>query len=119
MEIVEVQKLLARFAEDRDWGQFHNPKNLVMALSGEVGELAEIFQWLTADESAAITLRPEGRRRVDEELADVFLYLVRLADVLDVDLFDAAVRKIELNARKYPVEKSRGSAAKYTDLEGN
>lgn len=119
MEIVEIQRLMARFADDRDWGQFHSPKNLVMALSGEVGELTEIFQWLTPEASAAITSDPEGRRRVEEELADVFLYLARLADVLGVDLFDAAVRKVELNGENYPVEKSRGSAAKYTDLEGN
>lgn len=119
MDIAEIQKLMAAFAEDRDWGQFHNPKNLVMALSGEVGELTEIFQWLTADESAVVTERPEQRRRVEEEMADVLLYLARLADVLQIDLFDAAVRKVELNGQKYPVEKSKGHATKYTDLEGN
>lgn len=119
MDIAEIQKLMASFAEDRDWGQFHNPKNLVMALSGEVGELTEIFQWLTADESAAVTELPEQRRRVEEEMADVLLYLARLADVLQIDLLDAAVRKVELNGRNYPVDKSKGHATKYTDLEGN
>ena len=101
---------LAEFARERDWDQFHAPKNLVMALAGEVGELIEHFQWLTDAESRALT--PEVRDAVSLEMADVLLYLVRLADKLDIDLTAAAVRKIELNARKYPSDRYRGSARK-------
>ena len=102
---------LAEFARDRDWDQFHSPKNLAMALAGEVGELLEHFQWLTEEQSRA--LPPEGRDAVALEMADVLLYLVRLADKLDVDLAAAADRKIGLNAAKYPVEEFKGSPRKY------
>jgi len=101
---------------ERDWEQFHNPKNLVMALAGEVGELTEIFQWLTSEESAA-AMRDEGRAgEIRDELADVFAYLIRLADVLNVDLERAFTEKMVKNARKYPVETARSKAAKYTKL---
>ena len=105
---------LRRFAAERDWEQFHDPKNLAMALSVEAGELMEHFQWLTAAESAA--LPPERREAVALELADVLLYLVRLADRLDVDLLAAATRKIVLNAEKYPVERARGTSRKYNEI---
>lgn len=104
---------LAEFARERDWDQFHAPKNLAMALAGEVGELLEHFQWLSEQQSA--NLAPEVRDAVALEMADVLLYLVRLADKLDIDLGAAALRKIELNARKYPVDQFRGSARKYDD----
>lgn len=100
-----------RFAAERDWDQFHTPKNLAAALAVEAAELLEPFQWLTAEESARLT--PEQLAAVQEEMADVLLYLVRLADKLDVDLIAAARDKILRNALKYPVERSKGSARKY------
>src|SRR5688572_33483026 len=105
---------LDRFAAERDWNQFHNPKNLAMAVAGEVGELIEHFQWLTPEQSANL---PEAtREEVALEAADVLLFLVRLCDKLGIDLGAAAERKLELNAEKYPVEKSRGRATKYDKL---
>lgn len=101
-----------RFAEARDWGQFHTPKNLAMALSVEAAELLECFQWLTPEQSARLAAK--DRRAVEEEMADVLLYLLRLADVLDVDLPRAAQRKLAVNARKYPVALARGNARKYS-----
>ncbi len=105
---------LRRFAAERDWDQFHNPKNLVMALSVEVAELMEHFQWLKPEEVAGLPTKSQALVR--EELADVLLYLVRLADKLDVELIAAAYEKIEKNAQKYPVNKSHGSMRKYTEL---
>lgn len=104
---------LRAFAEARAWDVFHTPKNLAMALTGEAGELAAEFQWLTEAESRA--LDPERRERVAQEAADVLLYLVRLADKLQLDLLEAAERKMELNARRYPAEQVRGSARKYNE----
>jgi NTP pyrophosphatase (non-canonical NTP hydrolase) len=106
----ELKERLREFARERDWEQFHSPKNLAMALIVEAAELVEHFQWLTEAQSQA--LDPEKREQVAQELADVFLYLVRLADRLDIDLMDAAQRKIVLNAQKYPADKVRGSAKK-------
>lgn len=105
---------LAAFAAERDWDQFHNPKNLAMALSSEVGELLEHFQWLTFD--AATNLPPSTHDEVALECADVLLFLVRLADRLNIDLAAAAEKKLALNALKYPVEKSRGKSTKYDKL---
>ena len=105
---------LARFVRERDWDQFHNPKNLAMALTAEAGELLEHFQWLS--EAQADTLDSAQRAEVAMELADILMYLLRLADRLQVDLLDAAAAKLELNRRKYPVEKARGRATKYDKL---
>jgi NTP pyrophosphatase (non-canonical NTP hydrolase) len=110
-----LQLRLAAFAAARDWEQFHSPKNLAMALSVEVAELVEEFQWLSESESKA--LDAERRERVRLELADVFIYLLRLADRLDVDLVRAADDKIALNERKYPAERVRGDARKYTEYD--
>ena len=112
--LVDLRNELRRFAADRDWDQFHTPKNLAIALSVEAAELLEHFQWVSDAESAA--LAPEARAKIREELADVLLYLVRLADKLDVELTTAAADKIQINAIKYPVEKCRGSHKKYTEL---
>jgi NTP pyrophosphatase (non-canonical NTP hydrolase) len=109
--LAELAARLAEFARERDWDQFHAPKNLAMALAGEVGELLEHFQWLSEQQSA--NLPAETKEAVALEMADVLLYLVRLADKLEVDLGAAALNKIELNARKYPVEQFRGSSRKY------
>ncbi len=108
----QLQERVRRFAEERDWGQFHTPKNLTMALAGEIGELIEHFQWLTPGESAQVMADSATGRAIEDELADVLIYLVRLADVLGVDLLDAAGRKLVRNADRYPVERARGSAAK-------
>jgi NTP pyrophosphatase (non-canonical NTP hydrolase) len=102
------------FAAERDWDQFHNPKNLAMAVAAEVGELVEHFQWLTLEQAA--NLPRETRDEVALEAADVFLFLLRFCDKLDIDLAAAAERKLELNAKKYPVQKARGRATKYNKL---
>jgi len=109
-----LRQRLAEFAAERDWDQFHSPKNLAMALAAEVGELLEHLQWLSEAQSKALT--EERRAEISLELADIQLYLVRLADKLGVDLVAAAHRKIGINARKYPVDKARGHARKYTEL---
>jgi dCTP diphosphatase len=112
--LVALRDALRRFAAERDWDGFHSPKNLAAALSVEAAELLEHFQWLSEADSR--TLPPEARQKVAEEMADVLLYLVRLADKLDVDLAVAAVAKIAQNAQKYPVAKSRGNSRKYDQL---
>jgi NTP pyrophosphatase (non-canonical NTP hydrolase) len=107
----ELTQALRSFAAERDWEQFHSPKNLAMALAVEASELMEHFQWLREDASRDL---PEStRREVEEEMADVLLYLLRMADVLDVDLVAAAVAKMEKNGAKYPAHKVRGRADKY------
>jgi NTP pyrophosphatase (non-canonical NTP hydrolase) len=110
-----LQQRLAEFAAARDWQQFHSPKNLSMALSVEAAELVEEFQWLTEEQSRQ--LDSERRERVRLELADVFIYLLRIADTLGVDLLRAADDKIALNEKKYPAERVRGDARKYTDYD--
>ena len=112
--LTELRDAMRRFAAERAWERFHTPKNLAMALSGEAGELIEHFQWLTAEESAS--LPAPVREEVALELADVLLYLVRLGDVLGIDLAEAARRKIAINAQRYPVERVRGRAVKYDRL---
>ena len=112
--IAALQGELRRFADERDWNQFHSPKNLAMALIAEAGELVEHFQWLSQEESHSI--KPNKLAAVASEMADVFIYLARLADVLDVDLLAAASQKIEENQEKYPESLARGRADKYTDL---
>lgn len=108
-----LAKDLERFAAERDWGRFHSPKNLAMALVAEAGELLSEFQWLSPEESAA----PDDarRERIESELADVLIYLVRLSDRLGVDLVAAAWRKLEDNRRRYPAERVRGDARKYDE----
>ncbi|WP_111656892.1 nucleotide pyrophosphohydrolase [Isoalcanivorax indicus] len=112
-DIDEIKEKLSQFALARDWDQFHSPKNLSMALAGEVGELLELFQWLTEEQSNNLTR--EQRKAVEEEVADVFLYLLRLADRLGVDLLEVAKNKIIINENKYPVDKVKGSSKKYTE----
>jgi dCTP diphosphatase len=109
-----LRRQLAEFVAQRDWDQFHNPKNLAMALSGEAGELLEHFQWLTPEQ--ALSLPAATRDEVALECADVLLYLLRICDKLDIDLAAAAEKKLALNAEKYPVEKSRGRMTKYNKL---
>jgi NTP pyrophosphatase (non-canonical NTP hydrolase) len=111
----DLKERLREFAKDRDWDQFHSPKNLSMALMVEAAELMEHFQWLTQEQSN--NLSPETLAEVEHELADILIYLTRIAGKLDVDLFAAALRKMDLNERKYPAETVRGSAKKYTEYE--
>lgn len=108
--IEELARRLRDFADERDWEQFHTPKNLAMALGGEAGELLAELQWLTPEETRE--LHGEAKARVADEMADVLHYLVRLADVMDVDLLAASAAKIERNAVRYPAEAHRGSARK-------
>lgn len=112
--IEDLRDRLRQFASDREWDQFHSPKNLAIALSVEAAELLEHFQWLTAEQSESLS--PEAHAAVRKEMADVLLYLIRLADKLDIGLIDAAREKLLENAQKYPVEKARGSSRKYTEL---
>jgi NTP pyrophosphatase (non-canonical NTP hydrolase) len=109
-----LARQLQQFADARDWGPFHSPKNLASALIVEAGELLEHFQWLTEDQSRQ--LAPDKRQAVAHEMADVLLYLVQLSTVLGIDLMDAAQAKLALNAQKYPVEQARGHSRKYDEL---
>ncbi len=115
MDIEDLRREVAQFAKDRDWDQFHSVRNLVLAMIGEVGEVAEILQW-TDDDKVTELLNDGGRERLAEELADVLLYLVRIADRSGVDLGQAVRDKLNSNAKKYPEDKVRGSAKKYTEL---
>lgn len=103
------------FAHERDWDRFHSPKNLSMALIAEAAELLEHFQWATEEQSCAPD--PAKLQAVKHEIADVFIYLIRLSDRLDIDLLSAAREKLELNKEKYPADKVRGDARKYSDYE--
>ena len=103
------------FARERDWDQFHSPKNLSMALIAEAAELLEHFQWTTEEQSYA--LDPAKFQAVKHEIADVFIYLVRLSDRLEIDLLAAAREKLELNKKKYPADRVRGDARKYSEYE--
>ncbi len=114
MSLKELRGALQRFASERDWDQFHSPKNLAIALSVEAAELLEHFQWMPEAESKVLS--PDQQAKVREEIADVLLYLIRLADKLNIDLLAAASDKIRVNAAKYPVDKARGSSKKYTEL---
>jgi NTP pyrophosphatase (non-canonical NTP hydrolase) len=105
---------LRSFASARDWDQFHSPKNLAMALAVEAAELVEPFQWLTEEQSR--NLAPDIRHAAREEIADVLLYLIRISDQLGIDPIAAAQEKMIANEKKYPVDKARGTAKKYTEL---
>jgi NTP pyrophosphatase (non-canonical NTP hydrolase) len=111
----ELGSKVRRFAEERDWAQFHSPKNLSMALAVECAELMEHFQWLTESQSRRLSARRLSE--VEKELADIQIYLIRLSQSLRVNLIAASKRKLVENAKKYPVNKARGSAKKYTELK--
>lgn len=114
----DIQKLTERlreFASDRDWEQFHSPKNLAMALSVEVAEIVEHFQWLTEQQSRELDAAKMAQ--VKQELADAFIYLVRLSDQLKIDLFEAADQKLAINESRYPADQVRGSAKKYSEYD--
>ncbi len=113
-ELIKWRDYLRDFAKERDWEQFHNPKNLAMALTVEAGELMELFQWLSLEQAA----NPDAKlkERAAEELSDVILYSIRMADKLGIDLEQAIGSKSKMNEEKYPVEKAKGIAKKYTEL---
>ncbi len=113
-DIDQLRGQLRQFAAERDWDQFHSPKNLAMALSVEAAELLEIFQWLDDAQSARLT--PPAMAAASDEIADVLLYLVRLSDKLGIDPIASAQRKLVANAAKYPADKARGTSKKYTEL---
>jgi dCTP diphosphatase len=109
----DLRSTIDAFIRERDWEQFHSPKNLAMALSVEVAEVIEHFQWLTEEQST--NLPPEKLAEIREEIGDVMIYLVELADKLGIDPVDAAKAKVEINTKKYPVDLVRGKASKYTE----
>lgn len=111
----ELKNNLRLFALERDWDQFHSPKNLSMALVAEVAELLEHFQWLTEEQSRNLT--PEKIAEIELEIADIQIYLVRLADKLKIDVMAAVEKKLAINAEKYPPEKVRGSSKKYSEYK--
>jgi dCTP diphosphatase len=111
----DLRQRINRFVEERDWSQYHSPKNLAMAMIVEAGEVVEHFQWMT--ESDSCHLDAATKEKVGHELADTFVYLLRIAEVCGIDLLQATNAKIDLNAKKYPVEKCKGSNAKYTEYQ--
>jgi NTP pyrophosphatase (non-canonical NTP hydrolase) len=115
--INDLKLLLRGFADNRDWNQFHTPRNLVLALAGEVGELAATLQWVSDCEVSEWLKSPENRSQFEAELADVLSYLLRLADQTDVDLGKALRAKLLVNELRYPEDRSHGSSGKYTDYE--
>lgn len=112
IDLNAVSVAVHAFASERDWEQYHNPKNLAMALAGEAGELLEIFQWLTPEESTSVANSRQEQSRVAQELADILIHAIRIADVLGIDLADAIEEKMESNAARYPVEEVKGQALK-------
>jgi len=114
--VAELRERLRAFVHERDWEQFHAPKNLSMALAAEAGELMEHFLWATPEASSEIAQRPEKRAKIAEELADVVIYALEFANVTGLDVAAAIEAKMTANAKKYPVEKARGRSEKYTEL---
>ncbi|GAB2221725.1 hypothetical protein Droror1_Dr00012911 [Drosera rotundifolia] len=115
----ELKMKMAEFARERDWDKFHSPRNLLLAMIGEVGELSEIFQWKGEVPRGLPDWKEEEKQHLGEELSDVLLYLVRLSDICGVDLGKAALRKMELNAIKYPVHLSKGSSKKLSHINNS
>ncbi|HEU5081615.1 MAG TPA: nucleotide pyrophosphohydrolase [Opitutaceae bacterium] len=111
-----LKNRILAFAQERDWEQFHSPKNLSMALAAEAGELMEHFLWASPADSKEITLNSPKRQRIEEELADVIIYALEFANVARVDVTAAIEKKMAANAAKYPVEKAKGRSDKYTEL---
>lgn len=115
IDLTKVLETINKFSKERDWDQFHSVKNLTMALSVESSELVEIYQWISEAESNDLS-NTKVLTRAEEEVADIFIYLLRITDKLNINLETAVFKKMELNALKYPVEQSRGNSKKYDDL---
>lgn len=111
-DFVALTQEIRQFVDDRDWAQFHDPKSVFIALTGEIGEVAELLQWLPADQAVTRLSAPDLRGQLADELADVLIYLLRLADVTDVDLLRSARRKLRKNAERYPADLARGDSSK-------
>jgi dCTP diphosphatase len=116
VRVAELKERVLAFARERDWEQFHSPKNLSMALAAEAGELLENFLWVSTDDSRATARDPKRREAIEHEIADIVIYALQFANQTGIDLASAIEAKMAHNARKYPVEKSRGRSAKYTEL---
>ena len=114
--VAQLKERVLAFARERDWEQFHAPKNLSMALAAEAAELMEHFLWASPEESRKVASDPAKRAKIAEELADIVIYSLEFANATGLDLSAAIAQKMEANARKYPVEKARGRSAKYTEL---
>ena len=112
-ELITLRNSLRKFSEERDWNQFHSPKNLSMALIVEAAELVEHFQWVTEKQSQSLSV--DKRQAIEEEIADILIYLIRISDKLDIDLIKAANKKIEKNKLKYPADQVKGNSKKYTE----
>jgi NTP pyrophosphatase (non-canonical NTP hydrolase) len=113
-DLISIQRKILEFRNERDWAQFHDPKNLAEALSIEAGELLENFLWKTTEQSRKLSI--QELKNVKEEIADIFIFLTYLCDEYKIDLPDEIMKKVEINEAKYPVDKAKGSAKKYTDL---
>ncbi len=112
--IQELKDTLSKFVKERDWEQFHSPKNLTMSIAIEAAELMEKFQWLDVEQSKNEIIK--NKKEIEEEIADITAYILSLCNLYNIDLSDAIIHKMELNAKKYPVEKSKGKADKYTKI---
>lgn len=113
----EIKEVLREFVEEREWEQFHSPKNIAMALSVEAAELMEPFMWMSGEDS--FNVPPEKMEDIRDEIADVYIYLIRLADVLNIDVKEAVAAKIEKNRKKYPADRVRGKSLKYSEYPEN
>lgn len=118
MDIENIKSKLREFSKERDWEKFHNPKNIATALSVEASELLEIFQW-SNDGGLSEINDPEKRKEIEKEIADVFNYLVKLVDILDMDLEKTALEKIIENGKKYPIKESKGKSVKYSEFKND
>lgn len=116
-KISEIKDKIKEFCEARDWDQFHNAKELAIALSIEASELLEIFRWKTPEEVQALFENEKKKEDIEDEMADILYFLVRIAQLYDLDLSEALDRKMEKNERKYPVDKAKGSSKKYNEFE--
>ena len=114
--IEELKKRILAFAQERDWEQFHSPKNLSMAISAEAAELMEHFLWQNAESSRKEVFEEPFREKITEELADILIFAIEFANIAEIDLTSSITEKMKKNALKYPVEKARGKCAKYTEL---
>ena len=116
-ELEDLLQKIQAFSDERDWSQFHTVKNLILAVSAEVGELAEVVQWKSDQELTEYLKTPEGKTRLSEEVADVAIYLLRICQQQNLNFIDILNQKVEINASKYPVDKSKGNSIKYSELK--
>lgn len=113
--LTQLEESIAQFAVERDWDQFHTPKNLILAATAEMGELAEVLQWKSDEEVVSFLKSDEGKARLSEEIADVVIYLIRLCQKAEISLIKAIKDKLQINSKKYPIEYSKGNAKKYSE----